>query len=79
MSEPISFRRYSEAELKDARIAKIADPKPRRGLLYFATGSYWPRELERRAAAHARRAAAELRLADALRREQRRDASEGTD
>lgn len=70
MTTPRSERQYTDAELADARLAEIYIPES--GPLYYATGDWWPTELAHRAAKHRRLAAAEDRLAAAVRREIKR-------
>lgn len=68
-----SVREYSADELAAARRAKVTDPALGRGVIFFASGPYWPTELERRAKAHRKLADAEELIAAAMRREQAKD------
>ena len=69
---PVSQRIYSDAEITAARQLKLADREVGRGVIYFATGDYWPGELERRARKFERDAARARLVAAALRREQQK-------
>lgn len=63
-----SQRQYSPAELAAARLLRLLSKT--NAVIFFAGGEWWPQELERRAAAFDRKAAACRLLAPALRREQ---------